>query len=302
MNVGSRARVWLLTLIWGGWSGWFPVVGWSAEPAPPDKPVLLYSRYYNAEGETRYLPDGTFKEILRKLSEHFTVRIHRERLTASVLDDVSVLLIANPSDQPVGSNPPPPHMTLQDARLLVRYLSQGGGMILTANQENHNLEVQDMNILMVRLGLQFTNLYTDAKQLLIPPETPIVGGLKWGYYTGNLILVRDGYPARPRALITNDLTVKPINGTRDQAGTLLATAEPGFGRVVVITDTGFITDDALSGKGIGEVAIREQDNAEIFLRLARWAGHVPVNGSTGEANQKLLLRLRRSLPRSYISP
>src|SRR6185503_19048178 len=28
------------------------------------KPVLLYSRYFNAEGETRYLPDGTFKEIL----------------------------------------------------------------------------------------------------------------------------------------------------------------------------------------------------------------------------------------------
>jgi hypothetical protein len=52
---------------------------------------------------------------------------------------------------------------------------------------------------------------------------------------------------------------------------LLATAEPGKGRVVVVTDAGWITDDALSGKGIGGVAITEHDNWEIFLRLSTWA-------------------------------
>ena len=31
------------------------------------KPVLLYCRYFNAEGETRYLPDGNFKEVLSRL-------------------------------------------------------------------------------------------------------------------------------------------------------------------------------------------------------------------------------------------
>ena len=34
----------------------------AADSAATSKPVLLYSRYFNAEGEDRYLPDGTFKE------------------------------------------------------------------------------------------------------------------------------------------------------------------------------------------------------------------------------------------------
>ena len=38
-----------------------------------------------------------------------------------------------------------------------------------------------------------------------------------------------------------------------------------------MTDAGWISNDALSGKGIGGVAITEQDNMEIFLRLANWA-------------------------------
>jgi hypothetical protein len=142
------------------------------------------------------------------------------------------------------------------------------------NQENHNLEVRDMNQLLGRFGLQFTNLYTDAKRLMLPKETPIIGGLNWAYYTGNLLQLDRNHPARPRALVSNDLAQKPIKGLRDQAGVLLATAESGRGRVVAITDSGWITDDAFSGKGIGGVAIQPQDNWEIFLRLARWSAGV----------------------------
>lgn len=69
----------------------------------------------------------------------------------------------------------------------------------------------------------------------------------------------------------NDLSRKPLNGMRDEAGALLAISEPGWGRVVVVTDAGWISNDALSGKGIGGVAIKEQDNLEIFTRLAQWA-------------------------------
>ena len=61
------------------------------------------------------------------------------------------------------------------------------------------------------------------------------------------------------------------SGARDEPGALLAIAEPGRGRVAVVTDAGWITDDALLGKGIGGVAIPEQDNLEIFRRLIRWA-------------------------------
>ena len=250
-----------------------------ASPARPaeraEKPVLLYSRCYNAEGENRYLPDGTYKEVLRRLRDEFNVRIHNQPLTRETLAGVGVVLVANPSDKAVGANPPPRHVTPDDVKALTEYVVKGGGLIVMGNQENHNLEVDEMNKLLAHFGLQFTNLYTDAKKLAVPKETPVIGGLNWAYYTGNLLLPDISHPAKPRALVTNDLNQKPVQGTRDQAGCLLATAEPGAGRVVLITDSGWITDMALDGRGIGDVAIQEHDNWEIFRRLSRWAAHLP---------------------------
>ncbi len=239
------------------------------------KPVLLYSRYFNAQGETRYLPDGTFKEILGHLRESFEVRINDQPLNAANLYGVSVVLIANPSDLAVGGNPPPHHCTPEDVAALDQFVRAGGGLIAMGNQEGHNLEVKDFNTLLGAFGLKFESLYTDAKLLVLPPSVPIIGGLRWAYYTGNLVVPQPGHEAKPRALVTNDLAQKPLKGSRDQAGALLAIAEPGHGRVAVITDAGWISNDALSGKGIGDVAIKEHDNVEIFLRLARWAAGKP---------------------------
>src|SRR5712691_221136 len=75
------------------------------------KPVLLYSRYFNAVGEARYQPDGTYKEILTRLRDEFDVRVHSQPLNVQTLAGVHVLLIANPSDKAVGTNPPPAHIT-----------------------------------------------------------------------------------------------------------------------------------------------------------------------------------------------
>lgn len=55
---------------------------------------------------------------------------------------------------------------------------------------------------------------------------------------------------------------------------LLAIAEPDKGHILAVTDAGWITNDAPSGKGIGGGLIKGQDNFEIFLRLARWAAGV----------------------------
>lgn len=247
----------------------------AADPGIKTRPVLLYSRYYNAQGETRYLPDGTYKEVLGRLRGEFELRIHSQPMTRETLTGVKLLFIANPSEKAVGANPPPPHVSAADIAVLTRFVEQGGGLIIMGNQENHNLEVEDMNKLLSRFGIQFTNLYTDVKKLVLPAETPTIGGLRWGYYTGNLLLLDHSHPARPRALVTNDLAQKPLNGTRDQPGTLLAAAEPGRGRVVVVTDSGWIIDSALNEEGIGGVAVKGQDNWEIFRRLARWAAHQP---------------------------
>jgi len=252
--------------------------GWEGQSADSgSKPVLLYSRYYNAEGENRYLPDGTYKDVLQRLRSEFEVRVHNKPLTPETLVGVRLLLIANPSDKAVGSGPPPPHVSATDIKTLTGFLEKGGGLIIMGNQENHNLEIDNVNKLLSRFGIQFTNLYTDAKKLMLPKETPVIGGLRWAYYTGNLLLLDPSHPAKPHTLVTNDLNQKPAKGARDQPGCLLAAAEPGKGRVVVVTDSGWITDTALDGRGIGDVAIKDHDNWEMFRRLTRWAAGLQPN-------------------------
>lgn len=258
-------------------AGWVLVLagllpgGVAAAEAAAKKPVLLYSRYFNAVGETRYLPDGSYKDVLEKLRADFEVRVHAEPLNRQSLAGVAVVLVANPNEVAVGTNPPPNRMVAGDVAELRRYVNEGGGFIVMGNQENHNVEVPRMNSLLGAFGLGFTNAYTDVKRLVVPKSAPMVGGLAWAYYSGNQVLLRTNSPAKPRAVILNDLSQKLLGGTRDLPGVLLAASEPGKGRVVAVTDSGWISNDALSGKGIGGVAIEKHDNFEIFRRLALWA-------------------------------
>lgn len=252
----------------------FPALAPAAEPATQTKPVLLYSRYYNAQGEKRYLADGTYSEILKLLGNTFVVRTNDAPLRAPALLGVAVVVIANPSDQAVGANLPPPHCSAEDVASLVTYVEGGGGLLVMGNQENHNYETKDMNKLLEQFGMQFVNTYTDAKQLIIPDSAPIIGGRQWAYYTGNQIALQSGHKANPLPIVVNDLTQKPLGGARNAAGVLMSLATPGLGHVVLVTDSGWITNDALSGKGIGTVTIKEHDNAEIFTLLCRWAAGV----------------------------
>jgi len=246
----------------------------AADAETKHKPVFLYSRYFNAEGESRYLPDGNYKDVLTRLGKDFEVRVHNKPLTAETLADVKLVLIANPSDKAVSNHPAPHHFSTTDIEALADYVKNGGGLMVMENQENHNLEVEDSNKLLARFGIQATNLYTDAKQLILPKETPLVGGLRWAYYTGNLLLLDSSHSAKPHAVVTNDLKQKPAKGPRDQAGVLMASAEFGRGRVLAVTDSGWIADWAFSGEGVGGVSIKDQDNWEIFHRLSRWVGRV----------------------------
>jgi hypothetical protein len=235
--------------------------------------VFLYSRYFNAVGENRYTPDGTFKDVLDRLRGDFEVRADAKPFTEESLRGVKVVLIANPSDKASGTNPAPPHVSSADIAILSAFVRAGGGLIVMENQENHNLEVEDMNKLLLKFGLRATNLYTDAKKIVVPKSAPIIGGLRWAYYTGNSLVLEKDHPARPRAIVENDLAQKPQAGPRDAAGVLMAGAELGRGRVVVATDSGWIADFALDETGVSGVALKGQDNWEIFRRLARWAAH-----------------------------
>src|SRR5262249_17026342 len=148
------------------WVTVFARSGWAA-PEPSGistKPVFLYSRYFNAKGEKRYLPDGTYSDVLQRLRSDFHVRIHAEPLTAKNLAGCNVALIANPTDKAVETNSPPHHFSARDIDALTQFVKNGGGLIVLGNQENHNLETEDTNKLLSRFGIQFTNSYTDAKR------------------------------------------------------------------------------------------------------------------------------------------
>jgi len=241
--------------------------------AAENKPVLLYCRYFNAEGEDRYSADTTYKDVLAKLRETFEVRVDAEPLTAKALADVKLVLIANPNDKAAPGHNPPHHFSARDIEVLSSYVKDGGGLIFLGNQENHNLETEDTNKLLVNFGIKFVNDYTDAKKLTLPADTSIIGGLRWAYYTGNRLLVSGYGTSHARCLVGNDLAQKPMKGPRDHVGCLMATAEPGKGRVMVSTDAGWIANFALNEEGVGGVAIKGQDNWEIFRRLALWTAH-----------------------------
>src|SRR6266436_6578796 len=118
--------------------------------AADKKPVLLYTRYFNAEGENRYSPDTTYKDILDRLRAHFDVRTDAKPLTERSLAGVKLIVIANPSDKAVEGYPEPHHFGPKDIEVIGRFVERGGGLIIMGNQENHNLEIEDTNKLLAR--------------------------------------------------------------------------------------------------------------------------------------------------------
>ncbi len=241
-----------------------------------EKPLLVYSRTWNAIGESRYQPDGTYSTILAKLGETFTVKSSSEPLTEAALQGVKLLIVANPSEKAVGSHPAPRHLESADRALLLKWIHAGGGLIIMGNQENHNLEIAKTNLLLAECGMTWENRYTDIKAYDIPAATPVVGGLRWGFYTGNAIVLNAQHPAQPLALVTNDPSQPNIHGPRSVPAVLMATATPGAGRVVSLTDAGFVSNSVLAGQGIRNIVIPGEQNLAIMLRLAHWAAQVPA--------------------------
>lgn len=236
-----------------------------------EKPVFLYSQYFNAPGENRYSADGNYSLVLEALERTYEVQVSDEPLDESNLSGTKVVLISNPSDKAHGTNAPPNHIKGNDTIELYNWIQRGGGLILMGNQENHNLETKDVNQFLRLIGLKWSDNSTDAKRFALPAELPILGGLTWAYYTGNQIEVTAGHPANARCLIKNTREQPTMTGRRNTEGCLLAIAEVGKGRVVLVTDAGWIANWALEDKGVGGVAIKGQDNLEIFRRLIKWA-------------------------------
>jgi len=105
-----------------------------------------------------------------------------------------------------------------------------------------------------------------AALVTVPESTPMIEGLSWAFYTGNLLELNTNQPALPRACVMNDLSQKPMDGTNDRPSAL-AVAKVGRGRVGEPLDASWIINDVLADKGIGSVVITNHNNWEIFRRL-----------------------------------
>ncbi len=93
------------------------------------------------------------------------------------------------------------------------------------NPENHHLEIAGFNALMKPFGMQFVNRYPSARKLELPRSLPIIGGLCWAYYIGNLVSVDRGDAANPRGRGgQRSPQEKPAKGTRDEDAVSLARA------------------------------------------------------------------------------
>ena len=55
---------------------WKSALSVVAVQAADTKPVFLYSRYFNAPGESRYLPDGSYQDLLQRWGKNFDVRVN----------------------------------------------------------------------------------------------------------------------------------------------------------------------------------------------------------------------------------
>jgi len=239
--------------------------------SPAEKPTFLYSRHFNADGEKRYLPDGTYGDILEVLEKPFEVKVDAASPTVATLAGIDVVLISNPSAKAIGDGSEPPRFSPEAISQLRDYVYQGGGLILMGNQENHNLETETTNQLLAHFGMRWVNQYTDIKRIKLAEDTPIIGGETWAYYTGNLIELAKDHPANPRSLVANDTSQAPLKGDRNAEGCLLGIAEPGKGRVVCVTDAGWISNSVLRGEGIGGVPIADHHNTAIIEKLLLWA-------------------------------
>jgi hypothetical protein len=229
--------------------------------------------HYQATGENRYAPEGTYRDILEILRRDFDVRVSEVEPTAQSLHGVNVVLIANPNDQAFGTNPPPKHVAAHHVATFRNFIQRGGGLIVLGNQDNHNLETKDLNRLLGEFGMRFEANYTDFKRFTFGPDVPALAGLRWAYYVGNQIQLDPKHPSHPTAWVTNDPGVPLLKGQRNAPGVLLAGAQLGRGRVLVGTDGGWLTANALNGVGIGGYYITDHDNPEIIRRMIDWTAH-----------------------------
>jgi hypothetical protein len=128
-------------------------------------------------------------------------------------------------------------------------------------------------LLLRKLGVMQGPRRSAPKVLKIRETIPVIGGLRWRADAFTPMDTEETPAISEAVFVPNDLEQKPIQmDSPDLAGFAMIWGQIGKGRVVVVGDSEWIKN--LDSRKESEPT-KKNDNAEIFLRLARWAGALP---------------------------
>jgi pimeloyl-ACP methyl ester carboxylesterase len=230
-------------------------------PMPSHRAVIVASHT-----EVVHMTPATLVEMDRALAwEGFDVDVipHGEAVTAADLDDAELVVVLPVIDYPGHGGDLQVYdeaWTAEEIEALVRYVEQGGLLVLTNSAHrihlfgrvfDENEDWTDVNALSAHFGVVFEEGTLPSSSAQIQQEHPLVEGQL------NLILIRDN--GVPFTMLSGDALAE-VDG-RPAVG-LVESGEAG-GQVLVLADVGML---GFAGPGPSE-----GDNLTFLRNLARYA-------------------------------
>ncbi len=260
-------------------------------PAPPKAARVLFDESHSEAWTIRpeiaraiqpaHPADSSLAGAAAALSEReFEVAAHTDgALTPAVLDDVSVLVIAHPSDPKWEATVDGGSPRLADSELdaIDAFVRAGGGLIVLAETEQEKYG-SNLAELVARFGIEIENAtvqdyehhHGDAPSWILaslggplaePPAPsapgaldadPLAGIASACFYRAGTLATHNGARVIARAHPTASIPNAPLAAITDH----------GAGRVVVLADSDLFGDDCIA----------ELDHRALWLNLVYWAG------------------------------
>lgn len=190
---------------------------------------------------------GRFSALKRILSDlGYMIAATSEQLTAEQLSGVHVLVIGAPQFD----REHPEQATVQNKEIDIvkTFLERGGGLLLLANAETMYYPPDGLNELAALGGVRFQEYHNypiTYLQVFYPH-----------YVTGNVQRVKVGRIAS----LTVEKGARCLAQTKTTEQPVLACAQVGSGRMVVLCDTGLFADDVFA----------EYDNSQLACNIFHW--------------------------------
>lgn len=226
-------------------------------------PVLLH----NLAGSPAK-PGGPFAGVLQRLEARFEPRSLPATPTAEGLAQAGLVWLVLPG-RPDGVLEPVPDAA-QSAAAILRYVDEGGALLVTAQRSLGEPGSPLAKALLGRLGIVQGTRRTGAKRWTLPERHPLIGGLVWASSGFTPLDAEESPNLRETVLVPNDLTQKPQDPQGpDYAGLVMLWGKLGRGRIVIVGDVDWLREVAWEpGTDAGRTTA---PNAVVLDRLVGWA-------------------------------